>query len=411
MRLLLVFFAQVYDKIAVSRARDKPLIIMKTRVVILTDIIAPYRIPVFNALARREEVDLHVIFLSETDVSIREWRIYSEEIQFSHEILRSWRWHVGKGNLLFNRGLSRALKRFSPGSVICGGYNHLAFWQALRWGKRHHVKFLLWTESNKHDSRTARRWTEALKAYYLRNCDGFVVPGKASSEYLLSIGAPAASIVTAPNAVDNNLYARESGKIRSESSAFREKLNLPTRFILFVGRLVREKGVFELLEAYAELDSSLRSQVGLIFAGNGQSRAALSSRAATISPGTIRFTGFLHREDLPGLYALADALVLPTHSDPWGLVVNEAMACGLPIMVSEVAGCSADLVESGKNGHVVPQGNINALSQAISSVLSDPKLREEMSLHSLSRIKNFSPEICAAGLATAACSAVGAWTS
>ena len=379
---------------------------MKSRVVIVTDIIAPYRIPVFNALARREEVDLHVIFLSETDASLREWRIYSDEIQFSYEVLKSWRWHVGKGNLLFNYGLSRAMGRFKPDAVICGGYNHLAFWQALMWCKRRHVKFLLWTESNKHDARTRRPWIEAAKAYYLRSCDGFVVPGKASFDYLLSLGSPAASIVTAPNAVDNSLYAREGGKIRANAAAFREKFNLPARFVLFVGRLVRKKGVFELLEAYSRLGSTLRSQVGLVFAGDGVAKADLKSLADVISPGRIVFTGFLHREDLPAVYALADVLVLPTHSDAWGLVVNEAMASGLPVLVSEVAGCSVDLVEDGRNGFVIPPMDADRLSRAVASVLNQPQLLKDMSVQSLNKIKNYSPDTCAAGFANAVLTAV-----
>ncbi len=77
-----------------------------------------------------------------------------------------------------------------------------------------------------------------------------------------------------------------------------------------------------------------------------------------IIPGAVCFPGFAQREDLAGLYALAEALVLPTHSDPWGLVVNEAMACGLPIIVSSVAGCAADLVEDGWNGYVVPPRDV-----------------------------------------------------
>ena len=100
-----------------------------------------------------------------------------------------------------------------------------------------------------------------------------------------------------------------------------------------------------------------------MFAGDGVSREELTQRARRISPGAVCFPGFAQREDLAGLYALAEALVLPTHSDTWGLVVNEAMACGLPIIVSSVAGCSADLVEDGWNGYVVPPRDSEKLSR------------------------------------------------
>jgi len=165
--------------------------------------------------------------------------------------------------------------------------------------------------------------------------------------------------------------------------------------------LVPEKGIFELLAAYAKLESALRSEVGLVFAGDGISRGELVERAKDISPGTICFPGFAQREDLAGLYALAEALVLPTHSDTWGLVVNEAMACGLPIIVSNVAGCAPDLVENGWNGYVVPVRDSEKLSVAIDSVLRKPDLQQQMRAHSLERIRNYSPQACADGLAAA----------
>src|ERR1019366_651389 len=97
---------------------------MTRKTVILTEIIAPYRIPVFNALARRAGVDLHVIFLAETDKTLRKWRVYKNEIRFSHQVLPSWRWRAGKSSFLFNRGLWSALNQVSPQVVICGGYNY-----------------------------------------------------------------------------------------------------------------------------------------------------------------------------------------------------------------------------------------------------------------------------------------------
>jgi len=378
---------------------------MNRQLVILTEIIAPYRIPVFNVLARRAGLNLHVIFLAETDEAIRQWRVYKNEICFSYQVLPSWRCRAGKSCLLINRGLWPALKKVSPQVIICGGYNYPASWEALLWARRHGAEFVLWSESNGQDARAGWAWVELLKAYFLRRCDRFVVPGKSAFEYLRSLGSAAASISTAPNAVDNGLFAAEAQKTRARAAEFRDKLKLPPRFILFVGRLVPEKGVFDLLEAYAKLESRLRSEVGLVFAGDGVSREGLAQQAKQISPGTICFPGFAQREDLAGLYGVAEALVLPTHSDPWGLVVNEAMACGLPIIVSSVAGCSADLVEDGWNGYVVPPRDSEKLSVAIDSLVRQPELKGLMSARSSERIRNYSPEACADGLAAAATSA------
>jgi 1,2-diacylglycerol 3-alpha-glucosyltransferase len=375
---------------------------MTHRIALLTEIIAPYRIPVFNVLAHREALDLHVIFLAETDRKLRQWRVYKNEICFSYQVLRSWRWRADKSSFLFNRGLWSALNKVSPQVIICGGYNYAASWEALLWARRHGVAFVLWSESNGRDARAGRAWVEWLKVYFLKHCDGFVVPGKASFEYLKSLGSPGANILTAPNAVDNSLFAAKAANTRAHSAEFRERLKLPSRFILFVGRLVTEKGVYDLLEAYAKLENNLRSEVSLVFAGDGVCREELAQRAQRISPGEVCFPGFTQREDLAGLYALAEALVLPTHSDTWGLVVNEAMACGLPIIVSNVAGCSVDLVEDGWNGYVVPPRDSEKLSEAIDSLLRQAELKQRMGARSLERIRNYSPEACADGLAAAA---------
>jgi glycosyltransferase involved in cell wall biosynthesis len=394
----------------------------KRRLLILSEIISPYRIPVFNALARHRALDLHVVFLAETDPQLRQWRIYRQEIQFSHEVLPSWRLRVASQNILLNWGVAASLSKFAPDSIICGGYNYYASWEALSWARRRHATFVLWSESNIQDARRGRTWTKKLKSNFLARCDGFVVPGKSARDYLLAQGMNADRIATAPNAVDNAWFAAQAETIRARASEFRRNLGLPERYILFVGRLVEAKGVFDLLDAYGRLEDSIRSEVGLVFAGDGDCRAALEYTAAALRPGKIIFMGFTHREDLAGFYALAEALFLPTHSDPWGLVVNEAMACGLPVVVTSVAGCAADLVEDGWNGYVVPPANPEALTIAMERLVrrNDAKpseleareleanqvqgneARQRMGTRSYERIQAYSPEACAAGLAAAA---------
>jgi 1,2-diacylglycerol 3-alpha-glucosyltransferase len=171
----------------------------------------------------------------------------------------------------------------------------------------------------------------------------------------------------------------------------RINLQLPARYFLFVGRLVKEKGVHELLQSYAKLDRSTREQIGLVFVGDGASRKELEQQAASVAPGTIRFSGFAQREQLPAYYALADMAILPTYSDTWGLVVNEAMACGLPIIVSRPAGCALDLITDGWNGLVVPAQEVSALSSAMQSLASQPELRARMAANSRKRLVGYSP--------------------
>lgn len=370
---------------------------MKLHLSIITEIIAPYRIPVLNALARHPDVEPHVIFLSETDSSLREWKVRKHEIAFSYEVLPSFRSRIGKYNLLLNRGITAALRRAAPEVLLCGGYSYVASWEAAAWARRRHIPLLLWVESTGQDRRRNFAGVERLKRRFIEWSDGFVVPGRSSADYLKTFGVADHMIFHAPNAVDNEFFTNVS----KQKHFSNQTVHLPPRFFLYVGRLIREKGVFDLLAAYGKLPRGVREDFGLVFAGNGTCRPELEELARRIDSGAIVFTGFLEKEELANIYAHGAALVFPTHSDPWGLVVNEAMACGLPIIATSVAGCVANLVEDGWNGVVIPPANPDALAGAMQSLVSD-ELRATMSANSWRRSHDYSPEICARGLAQAA---------
>jgi glycosyltransferase involved in cell wall biosynthesis len=380
---------------------------MRRRLVILTEIISPYRIPLFNELAQHADVDLHVIFLAETDPTLRQWHIYKEEIRFSHQILPSWRKRVGKFNVLLNRGVRRAFAAAAPQVILCGGYSYVASWQCLHWARAHKIPLFLWSESNLQDQRRGHLLVEFLKNKFLRKCDGFVVPGRSAREYLRAHKVEDSRIFTAPNAVDNEWFASAAATARQNEAGLRRELALPERYFLFVGRLVREKGVFELLSAYAKLDESTRQQVGLVFVGDGAVLQALQEQASSISPGLIRFAGFAQREQLANYYALAETLILPTYTDTWGLVVNESMACGLPVIVSRAAGCAADLVRENWNGLLVAPRDVSSLMLAMRSIAHQPELRAAMREHSVQHISDYSPKAWSLGIAEMAEAAGG----
>jgi glycosyltransferase involved in cell wall biosynthesis len=217
------------------------------------------------------------------------------------------------------------------------------------------------------------------------------VPGQTAREYLVAHKVKPEGIFIAPNAVDNDLFAFNAAKARQNERALRQELNLPARYFLFAGRLVREKGVFELLAAYAKLVEPLRQQIGLVFAGDGACRGELEAKAASVSPGVIRFAGFTHREQLAAYYALAEMFILPTHTDTWGLVVNEAMACGLPIILTSAAGCGPDLVKENWNGLTVPAMDAPALSSAMNILATRPEVCRLMGANSACHISRYSP--------------------
>jgi len=372
---------------------------VRRRLLIVTEIIAPYRIPVFNALARRDDIDLHVIFLAETDETQRQWRVYKDEIKFSYQVLRSWRRRFGRYHCLLNWGMRKALKRFSPEVIVCGGYNYVASWVTLLWARRHCVPVLLWVESTAKDHRRGHKLVESLKIWFLRKCQGFVVPGKSSVQYLRNYGMDAKTIFIAPNAVDTNFFSHHAEVVRGDLEAHRQRLSLPRRIFLFVGRIVPGKGVFDLLQAYSAQSVEVRSQWGLVFVGNGPALPELQARAAKTP--NVYFAGFAQREQLAVYYGMADVFVLPTHSDVWGLVVNEAMASKLPIIVSDAAGCVEDLVRDGCNGFKFSPGDVNQLTTAMKTVAEQTDRLRDMGECSFQQIQHYSPENCAAGIATA----------
>ncbi len=373
---------------------------MKRRLVILTEIISPYRIPLFNTLARDETVDLHVIFLAETDPQLRQWHVCKEQIAFSYQVLASWRKRIGHYNLLLNRGLAPALATLEPDTIICGGYNYIASWQALLWARIHNVPFLLWSESNRQDLRSGYALVEFLKAEFLQRCSGFLVPGLSARDYLRAHKIKSEMIFMAPNAVDNDFFVGAAGAARQNATRIRKQLNLPERYLLFVGRLVPAKGVFDLLSAYAKLNSSVRQTVGLVFVGDGVARQALEAQAAAISPGMIKFCGFAQQEQLATYYALAEMLVLPTYTDTWGLVVNEAMACRLPVILSRVAGCAPDLISDG-HGLLMDPGDVARLAAIMQHLIAQPKLGAAIGGQNLEHISRYSPVHCSAGIVRA----------
>jgi glycosyltransferase involved in cell wall biosynthesis len=264
----------------------------------------------------------------------------------------------------------------------------------------HKVPFILWSESNAKDLRRGRTLVELLKNAFLRKCSGFVVPGQAAREYLeVQKNVKEDATFIAPNAVDNDFFAASALAARQDAARLRESLGLPERYFLFAGRLVREKGVFELLSAYAKLDEPVRRQVGLVFVGDGVCRGPLEEQAASISAGVIRFAGFAQREQLAIYYALAEALVLPTYADTWGLVVNEAMACGLPIILSQAAGCGPDLLKENWNGLLVPPRDVASLRLAMQKLADQPDLCATMGANSAQRISLYSPRKWSGGIA------------
>jgi glycosyltransferase involved in cell wall biosynthesis len=352
----------------------------RVRLALLTEIPAPYRIPLFNALAER--VDLRVLFLARADPRRSFYEQHAEEWRFEHEFLSGVELRRGGRWLVLNRGALRALRRFRPDAVGVGGWNQPAFWLARAYTRARRIPLLVWVESTTHDSRSESRVLESAKRAMIRRAAGFFVPGSAAQAYVSRFGVPDELIAVAPNAVDERVFAPAAVARRGRD----------TCTFLYVGRLDGDKGVDVLLRAFASVPGEL------VLVGSGDEEARLRSQADE----RVAFRGALGRDALPAEYAAADVFVLPSRSEPWGMVLNEAAAAGLPLVASDGVGAAHDLIEEGVNGFRVPVGDADALARVMQRLADDEGLRLSGGARSLEIVRSFTPTAWAdavAGLA------------
>ena len=362
----------------------------------MTEVISPYRIPVLNEICKSEAIQFKVFFLAET-VPERLWRVEKEKIQFNYTVLPGLRIPLPKQfPIFFNHTITKALKDEAPDIVICGGYHHPSCFLALRYAKRYGKRVLLWSESHEDSVRLKGFPFDWYRNRFIHSCDGFLIPGRKSFDFIQSFGINGKKVWTAPNAVNNEFFSTRSKLARSHAEANRIKKGFPRKVILYVGRLIDVKGIPILLKAFNDISKSIE-EVGLVLVGEGRDRRKYEGFCKKQGLCNVFFEGFKQQEDLPFYYGLADVFVLPSLQEEWGLVLNEAAASGLPLIGTTVSGAAFDLIEDGKNGYCVPAGDAESLKTRIIQILTDSQLKIAMGRLSASKSQEFSPSRCAKG--------------
>lgn len=374
----------------------------KIKVVVVTEIISPYRIPVFNDLAENPQFDLTVLFLAETDVN-RQWKIVKEMIEFPYHVLEGFVVRRSQLNfpILFNPSILQELQRQNYNCLILGGYHHPSMWLALTHARMTRKVCFLWSESTLQDFRSPNPFKESFKRFLVSQARGYLVPGKAQRQYLLSLGANPEKIWFAPNSVDSKFF--EGALIwRQQKEKIKQKLKIEGDVILYVGRLVDDKGIPELIDAFERVKQEYET-VNLVLLGDGSDREKYIKECQSRGLTRVFWPGFQQQEALLTYYAIADIFVFPTRSDPWGLVLNEAMSAGLPLICSRAAGAADDLVQFGENGWLHEVGNTQELVEYMGKLLQDPQLRQKMGQRSHQIIAAYTPEKTAQGFVEAIC--------
>lgn len=224
-----------------------------------------------------------------------------------------------------------------------------------------------------------------------KKISGFLYIGEQNRLFFKNFQVPDGKLYFAPYAVNNERYDRLYSEKYGQKMTLRGKHNLPTdkKVILFVGKLFQKKRPWTLLKAF----EALPDNHALVFVGDGEFKPEMESYVEKNKVKNVYFVGFKNQLELPEFYLLSDVFVLPSgEGETWGLVVNEAMCFGLPIVVSNMVGCSEDLVKEGVNGYKFSLDNVEELTEALLRLNQDPDLTSKMGEKSREIIKNYSHE-------------------
>ena len=354
----------------------------------------PYHVARARALQRRIDGRVHFVQLASAE-ALRAWRLEGpvpELVTLAEGTLE----HIPGRQLA--RAMRAALDRLNPQVVVVAGYTHAAMRAAARWCRRNRVAAILLSDSHYIDRARHRvkEWTK--REWVSRHFDAVFTAGNLSAAYARTLGFPPSRIWRGYDVVDNAAFALRAALAQARGSSLLRDLALPERSFLYVGRFSREKNLHGLLAAIADYRQRAGASAwGLLLVGAGPEAESLERRVAAMR-GSVAITGFCQADQLAEAYTAAAALILPSTSEPWGLVINEAMACGLPILASDRAGAAWDLVFPGVNGYIFDPGDRGDMVEAMLRLSSEGVDLQAMGVASRRIIANYTPETWAAAL-------------
>ena len=368
----------------------------KARVALIHNTIAPYRHPLFEELAKR--VKLTVYYCTVKHMS-RAWDLWPRNYNYEYKILPRIPIKILGEEASFNFSIIKEILRNMPDVVIVGGYVDPTMWLAFFTAKLLKIPVIYWTEGMKEPQTLLGALTRPIRILYVKNSDAIIVPGKLSKRYVISLGANPDKVYIAPNSIDNDLFIRLSQRFVPLKEKIKEELNLSNKIvILTVAQLIKRKGLEFLIQAYAMIEREYK-ETALVIVGSGPLRQHFEKLSKSLGVKNIKFiSSGLKLEELVKLYCAADVFVLPTLEDIWGFVINEAMACGLPVISTTASQAAREMIHPGKNGYIVKPARADQLYLALKAVLSDPTRMAYMKVEGRKIVeKNFSVEATVKG--------------
>jgi glycosyltransferase involved in cell wall biosynthesis len=344
---------------------------------------APYFNARFVALASHPAVNFRAYFLSRAS-PIHEWDLPEDLFEFDHEYVPT---------LLPNRFPQGQRRKGFPfwafrerNAALVLPYAETELMLAILGRKLLGARTFAFQANTMVDTRSWSRSNEWAKHLAMKSVNGLLATGPWQREYAQHYTDDASKITVIGNPVDNDWYLDRHRELQAIRSELRAKLGLTGLAVLYVGRLSAEKDVRVLIEAFSQMHATT-SNAHLLLAGDGSETQSLRIQASE-GGADVRFLGFTERDKLSQLFEASDVLVLPSRSEPWGLVVNEAMLFEKPVIVSDRIGAAPCLVQENVNGYVFPVGRADLLAQRLEYLAQNPSAVRSMGERSLEIVQN-----------------------
>ena len=378
-----------------------------------------YFAPTLRLLARRPEIDMVVAYCSLLGSESALDPEFGVKVAWDIPVLEGYSW-VHVPNISPQPGLGRFLGLVNPGlwKIIRSGrfdvvmnltsYMYASFWITLAAAKAHAMPLLLAIDATQIDSLDGKKWKLLIKSLLWPRlyglADVMAVPSTGGVLLMRALGIPAERVVRTAHSVDNKWWIDQASRVNR--NAVRAEWGIPegAPVVLFCGKLQPWKRPQDVLRAFAK---SAVEGAYLVFAGDGPLRADLEAEARNLGiADAVRFLGFVNQSRLPAVYCSSDLLVLPSEYEAFGLVVNEAMLCGCPVIVSDRVGARLDLVFEGRTGFIFPVSNLEALAVLLREVLNSRDRLIRIVEAAQARMNEWSPEKNVDGLVEAILKAI-----
>jgi glycosyltransferase involved in cell wall biosynthesis len=335
--------------------------------VVLPPTPTPYREPMFTELAERDGLEVTVIFQSAREPG---WDAPADWFPSAHPYpskhLGSWqRRRAGRTPIVWPRGLGRALRDANPDCVVAWEYGPASL-RAFAWCRLHRRRFVIFTECTPEIDRLLPPSQLRVHRWLARRADALIVASSAARERLRSFGVP-------DERIELGIQSADVAPFRAVARTPPDRRPLT---ILTVGRLVPDKNVGALLEAYGRAGLS-RDAAVIEIVGTGFLDDELQRQAERLGV-PVEFRGHLPPSELPALYAGADVYALLSTYEPFGVVIREAAATGLPIVCSRVAGAAGDVAIDGRNALLVDPESVDEIARALRRLIDEQSLRRQM---------------------------------